>query len=279
MRTGQASGGHPFVVMALVAVALTAWQHAALHRQAVSLPEYLAFRLTAPVETGLTRACGRIYALGMAAVGATSLVEENRRLREQLGELQAQQMVTVDVELQNKAFRAKLGLTPQVPFDKLAAEVIGRSSGGEGRWVRIRAAWGRALEVGNVVREARGLVGRVVEAQGSVGRVALLVDPTHAVRGQDLRSGDEGMVHAAPELAVAPNRLRMEKLRRGAQIQVGDTIVTSPLGETYPGRIPIGVVESVRGSPSTLGNLTAYIRPFVDFDRLDYVYVLRSGQR
>ena len=99
------------------------------------------------------------------------------------------------------------------------------------------------------------------------------------MRGKNLRTGDEGMVHAAPSGTGRGNRLRMEKMRQGAQLAVGDVIVTSELGETYPGGIPIGFVEEVRGSPSSASNLVAYIEPFVAFDRLDYVYVLRAGER
>ena len=49
--------------------------------------------------------------------------------------------------------------------------------------------------------------------------------------------------------------------------------------ETYPGDIPIGVVESVRRSPASMSSVVAYIKPFVDFERLDYVYVLRAGEK
>jgi rod shape-determining protein MreC len=275
----QTDDHRPFMIMAAIAIGLTIWQHRAWRQDCLSLGEYLAYRMTAPVEAVAATVFGKLHDAGLAAAAAPNLAEENRRLREERDELRSEQIRTVDVHLQNRAFREKLGLEPTATFAKLPAEVIGSSSGGESRWVRVRVPPGRTLEVGNVVREARGLVGRVVEAEGNVGRVVLLVDPAHAVRGKDLRTGDEGMVHSAPELAAAPNRLRLEKVRRGAQLQAGDIIVTSDLGETYPGGVPIGVVESVRKTPASVTNLTAYIKPYVDFDRLDYVYVLRSGEK
>lgn len=267
-----------FAIMGVVAVVLTIWQHRAWHAQALSLPEYLAFVLVAPLETACATVFNKVHDLGVGLAGASRLVEENRRLKANCDLLSAERMLNVDIRLENKALREKLGLSLEKPFDRVAAVVISRSSGRESRWVKIRAAGGKRLEVGNVVRQERGLAGRITEAYGDVAQVVLLVDPQHAVRGRDLRTGEEGMVYAASELVAGPNRLRFERTRRGAQIAVGDIIVTSELGETYPGRIPIGVVESVRASASNVSGLVAYIKPYVDFDRLDYVYVLRSGQ-
>ena len=278
----KASDYRPFLIMAGIAVALTVWQHQAWPGERVSLPEYLVWRVTAPMEAALSAGFGRAHDLGLAVAATPRLAEENRLLRRERDELEAESIRTVDIHLQNKALREKLGFDPTISFmGGLAAQVIGQSSGGSNRWAQIRAAAGRPLEVRNVVVEAKGLVGRVVSAQGAVGRVVLLVDPTHAVRGKDLRTGDEGMVHAAPELEAGPNRLRLEKVRRGARLQVGDEIVTSDLGETYPGGIPIGTVESVRKPPGSVSNLTVYvyIKPKVDFDRLDYVRVLRAGEQ
>lgn len=269
----------PFIIMMMVAIVLTAWQHRAWRQDAISLPEYVAYMITVPLETVFSGAFNKLHDAGLAIAAAPRLAEENRRLREERDALEAERIMAVETRLQLRAFREKLGLEPDRPFERVAARVISRSSGTGSRWVRIRAAGGKPVEVGNVVREARGLVGRVIEGEGSVGRVVLLVDPDHAVRGKNLRTGDEGMVHAAPELPAGPNRLRMEKVRRGAQLAVGDIIVTSELGESYPGGIPIGVVEEVRGSPSSVSNLVAYVKPFVAFDRLDYVYVLRAGER
>jgi len=265
--------------MAAVAVTLTIWQHQAWEQERVSVPEYVALRLAMPLETVFSQFFSRMHDAGLAIGQAPRLAEDNRALRDKVEELEALRILTVDVLLQNEQLRRKLGIEPEKPFDKIAAQVISRSSSRTDRWVRIRAAGGKELEVGNVVREAKGLVGRVVEASGDAARVVLLVDSHHAVRGADLRTGDEGLVHAAHELEAGPNRLRLEKTRRGALIAENDIIVTSRVGETYPGSIPIGVVESVRRSPASVSNLTAYIKPYVDFDHLDYVYVLRAGEQ
>ncbi len=268
-----------YLTLAALALVLTIWQHGAWRASSLSLPEYLAYITVTPLESAITAVCTRIHDTSVAALTAPALVAENRRLKQERDELEAERIATVDVRLQLKAMQEKLGFAPDQPFNRIPAQVIGRSSGGSSRWVKIRTGGGKTLEVGNVVREARGLVGRVVEAQGDTGRVVLLVDPQHAVRSRVQRTNDEGMVHASPVVAAGPNRLQLEKVRSGAQVAVGDVVVTSSLGETYPGDIPIGVVESVRRSPASMSSVVAYIKPFVDFERLDYVYVLRAGEK
>lgn len=265
--------------MAAIAIALTVWQHRAWRQEALSLPEYVAYVMASPLETVFSACFNRLHDAGLALAAAPRLAEENRRLREQVEELEAERILDVETRLQLKAISEKLGFQLDKPFDKLPARVISRSSGWGSRWVKIRAAGGKNLEVGNVVREAKGLVGRVVEAHCDVGRVVLLVDPDHAVRGRNLRTGDECMIHAAARLEAHADRLCFEKTRQGARVAVNDTIVTSDMGETYPGGIPIGVVEEVKGSQSGVTNFVAYVKPFVEFSRLDYVTVLRAGEQ
>jgi rod shape-determining protein MreC len=269
----------PLALMIALAVALTFWQHQAWRRGSISLPEFLAFHAVTPLESGLSFIAGKLEATALAVAAAPRLAEENRRLRMECDELEAERISDAETREELKGLRRKIGLEPGKPYDRLAAWVIGRSSGTQSCWVKIRAERGKPLEVGNVVREAGGLVGRVTEASGDTARAVLLTDPGHAVRGKDLRTGDEGMVHAAPELAAGRSRLRLEKARAGARIMAGDIIVTSELGETYPGGVPIGIVETVRRSPTNVSSIVAYIKPLVDFDHLDYVYVLRAGEK
>jgi rod shape-determining protein MreC len=265
--------------MIALALALTFWQHQAWRQGSISLPEFLAFHATTPLETAFSAAFGKLYATALAVSAAPRLAEENRRLRMECDELEAERISALETQLELKALRGKIGLEPNKPYDRLAAWVVGRSSGTQSCWIKIRAAGGKTLEVGNVVREAGGLLGRITEASGDTARVVLLTDPGHAARGKDLRTGDEGMVHSAPELTAGRSRLRLEKARAGARVMAGDFIVTSELGETYPGGIPIGIVETVRRSPTNVSSIVAYIKPVVDFEHLDYVYVLRAGEK
>ena len=80
----------------------------------------------------------------------------------------------------------------------------------------------------------------------------------------------------------------MIDLPNDADIKPGDLIVTSGFGtivhtgakgasnliQTYPKGIPIGTVVEVKGEEGSVSKV-ATLRPVVDFDRLEEVYILQ----
>jgi rod shape-determining protein MreC len=60
-----------------------------------------------------------------------------------------------------------------------------------------------------------------------------------------------------------------------APIQVGDAVITSGLGGSYPKGLPVGVIEAVSSDRDGL-HLDAVVRPFVDFNKLEEVLCLST---
>ena len=264
----------PILIFVSLALALTIWQHRAAGPGATSSPEYLCRALSHPAMRAFTKVQGVIYDVGVSVAQAPSLAAENRRLRQQRDRLQADKILLTEHFLENKRIREKLGFGLEQEVKEIPARVIAYTAGPQRCRVTIDVAGGREIHVGDVVRETQGVVGRIIEVHGSTAQVILLVDAHHALAGLDQRSRDEGMIYPVPSWAGIPQRLRMEKLQRHADLRVGDVIVTAVLGKVYPANIPIGIVESVQRSPASVETVTAIIKPFVDFDRLDYVWVV-----
>jgi len=59
----------------------------------------------------------------------------------------------------------------------------------------------------------------------------------------------------------------------GAELAPGDRVVTSGLSHIFPKGLAIGEIESVREDALGL-NQQAILRPYVDFNRLDWVAVI-----
>lgn len=262
----------PLLVFAGIAVLLTTWQHQAASRDATSLPEWVCRAVSYPVLVAFTAVHAFVHDVGISVVNAPSLQAENRRLREDRDRLQFDKTLLTEHFLENKRIKEKLGFEEEQEVEDIPAQVIIRAPGNTR--ITIGAARGREVHVGDIVREAGGLVGRVTEVHGTSAQVILLVDPEHAFSGVAQRSRDEGMVYPVSTLAGVPQRLRLEKLRRDADLQEGDVILTSGLDGVYPRGIPIGTVESVQRSRASIETVTAVIKPFVDFDHLDCVWVV-----
>lgn len=243
----------------------------------MSSPERAARAVVWPLQSVLVSGGRVAHNMSIAAWRGRYLVEENERLEREVSHLETERMRMYTYYLENKAIRQSLGWPASEPPPQVSARVIDWSPGGQRRRITIEA--NRSLETGNVVRTGGGLVGRLVEAQGTRGVVVLLTDAEHAVAARVQRAdGDHGIVYASPAGTTRRLALQMTKLPQNADVRVGDRIVTSGLGGVYPKDLPIGVVERVERSEVNVAAITAYIRPFADFDHLDFVLVDRRGE-
>lgn len=267
------------ILMALLALVLTIIQHHASSASRVSFPEVAARGVVWPVQWLLVGVGTVLRNSFTAAFYGSQLARENRELRERVAELEAEKTRMLTYYYENREIRRKLGFDPPASPLGTAARVVGWSTSGDRRRVTIRAGRDRPLEVGRVVVTAAGLVGRIVEVQGRYAQVVLLVEPGHAIAGIIQRQPrDQGMVYPATDPDSNQNLLQMSKLRRGADIRVGDIVLSSGLGGVYPPGLRIGMVERIQRAPYSGSSIVAIIRPFADFNHLDYVLVLPRQQ-
>jgi len=266
----------PVLALALVAAILTVVQHRARGKGEVSLAERAAQRVVWPAQSALVTFGTVLRNLNTAALHGGRLARERDELLRRVAELEADKIAMYSYYLENKAMKAKLGWDATGVPTGTPARVIDWSSDPRRKRITIEAS--RELEQGTIVRTEAGLVGRVIEAQGTRGIVVLLLDADHAVAARILREdGDHGIVYAAPQEHEGGQMLLLSKLPHGADVRVGDTVVSSGLGGVYPAGLPIGVVERVERSEVNVASIVACVKPYADFDHLDYVRVIRRG--
>lgn len=265
------------IIIAALAIVITVCQHSARSAGRLSAFEVAAKRVVWPLQSLLVGSGQAVRNVGVAAVRGGAIARENQELRRRVHELEADKILMFENVLEIKRIREKLGFEQEHAPEGVPARVVGRSSGWSRRRITIETGAGRELEVGNPVVTMAGLVGRVIEAHGDRGEVVLLLDAEHAVAGIVQPSRDEGLVYPAPEAQRGEQMLQLSKLSRGSDIRVGQTVLSSGLGEVYPPKIPIGTIERVERSPVGGGAIVAYVRPFVDFNHLDYVMVRRRS--
>lgn len=267
-------------LLAAVAVVLTIWQHRAEQRDRTSLPAAIVVALGRPLQTGFTHIGAWPRDLVVGLVHARRLVAENESLKRQLAEKQAQVTESIGYYRENKAMREALGLSPRRSAARIPAEITGLEIRPHRCRATVRLLKPGTIAEGDVVVQDLGLVGRVIQFSGRTAEILLLVDSLAAVAGRDTRSRDEdqamGMIYPQTSFAAPPVRLKMEKLRPLADLREGDTIVTSGLDQVYPPNLPIGTIERVHRSPASAESVTAVVRPFVDFHRLEFVYILKQ---
>ncbi len=265
------------LILCLAAITLTVWQHRAQRVGRQSPPERAAKALVWPLQAALTTALNWSHDLAVSISSARVLAQRVRSLEEQVAVLETEKLMLHEYFLENKELKAKLGELIAGTAKGIAARVIGESSSAGGRIITIEAIDGSALAVGDTVKTQQGLLGRVIHARGSRGDVMLMTHRDHAVAAVIQRPPRErGMVYPIARGAGGERLLKMEKLR-GADVRVGDIVLTSDLSDIYPKNMRIGTVIQVETAPASKRAFRAIIRPAADFDNIRYVWVVRGS--
>ena len=183
-----------------------------------------------------------------------ALEEENLQLREALVESGNLERIAA----LRRGFEA--GLMP--------ARVIGQDVSPYFRSLLLDRGRASGVLAGMPVVSDRGLVGLVTATTPNAARTMLLVDRRAAVDAVVERSRALGIVRGAGTEA-----LEFVFLMRGADVRVGDALLTSGVGGVYPKGLRIGTVLSVQAEKGALVH-TARVAPAVEFGQLETAYVL-----
>jgi len=242
--------------------------------------ENLSLRVTSPLEGGLRDLADPIAEFFEGMVDRGDLVRENRRLKEELEQLQGQKVIQQDAELRIRELQDALGVKQSRPEDQfLVANVIAQEPSGLKRAIAIDRGMSDGLDEGMVVLSKGGsLIGTVSRAYQNFAWVRLVTDPDSAVNAQ---VGNSASASAdGPALrGIATGDLRqglvLDLLPSESQVAEGNLVTTSGLGGNYPRALLIGSVKSVEERPQAPFK-RAIVEPAGTLSSLEMVLVLIS---
>ena len=201
-----------------------------------------------------------------------SVRRENTVLREENEHLRVQALQAGETREENVRLRRLLVLRDRLPLATVSGEVIGREAGGWVRSLTVNRGRGDGIAQQTPVIVPDGLVGRVVQVHRAAAVVQLLNDPASTVGAVVQRTRTAGLVEGD-----AGGTVRFKFMARdGASVTLGDLVVTSGLGTTFPKGLPVGRVVKVEDKGSALFHF-AVLAPAVDFSRVEEV-LLVTGQ-
>lgn len=189
--------------------------------------------------------------------------EENKKLRSDNLRLLQWQEVARELGQQNVFLKAQLNFTKEERPNFVSARIISDSGGLFVRTLLINAGRRGGVAPGQAAVTASGLVGRVVEAGSRAARLLLLTDLNSRVPVVVERSRYRGIL--AGDNSRRPSLIF---LPANSKVGNGDRIVTSGHGGVFPPGIAVGIVTSISD-----GEIR--VQPFVDWDRMEYVSILR----
>jgi rod shape-determining protein MreC len=160
---------------------------------------------------------------------------ENRRLRQEVADLQRLRDDDVALRNVNARYKALLGFRTDPPVPMATARVVLDARGPFSDTRLADVGKERGVVVGNPVMSDRGLIGRVVGVTTGASRILLLTDVASRIPvlidRTDARAILTGDASAAPKL---------EYLRGQDPVRSGDRVLTSGDGGLAPRGLPVG---------------------------------------
>jgi len=273
----------PVLVSVLVVLAILAL---ILHQLGQLQPlEDLALGLIQPLFRGALGVSEGAQDLTGGFADVNALHNRINQLQNQVNELAINSVRVRELENENALLRQQLGYKQSNPdFDLVGAavlernpdvaRVVGQDPTNLTRYIIVDQGSAEGIQTGMPVATPQGLVGRVTSVGTHWAKVLLITDPSSSVNAVVQSTRATGLVQGVTG-NLATNDLVIKYVPQGEAIKVGDLILTSGLGGSFPKRIVIGEATEVRKHDIDLFQ-EATIRPTVDFTRLEFVLILKK---
>ncbi len=191
--------------------------------------------------------------------------KENEELNEEIRKLRLERFELVETEIQNKRLKRLLGLKKLSPYPTASAQVIAVAPSHLGSQIIVidKGTEDGVLE-GMPTATYEGIVGRVIFSGDKASEVLLITDEMSAIDAYVQRTRSRGIVKGRGSRCV------MEYIEKGADLELGDKIVSSGKDGVFPKGVVIGTVTDIRVEG---GFIIAVITPEVDLINLEEVVV------
>ncbi|HEX7342545.1 MAG TPA: rod shape-determining protein MreC [Rhodanobacteraceae bacterium] len=210
-------------------------------------------------------------ALRVAFSSRMQLTDENRQLRQDLLLANARLNRMAAVAKQNHKLKQLLETQHSLHMKVQLARLIDVDLGTWHRRIMLNAGTHQGVTIGQVVIDANGIMGQVIEVLPNSCVAMLVTDPDSAVPVVIERTGVRTVAHGSRE----GDRLLLPNIPVSADVRVGDHLLSSGLGGRYPPGFPVGTITSVKPDPSGMF-FEAVARPAAHLRRSSNVLLLRD---
>ena len=200
-----------------------------------------------------------------------TLRSENARLENEVALLQSEIVALQENLAQSDILYTLLDFARTNPeHEYVAATVIGREISPYLQYIIIDKGSNDGLRHGMPVVTQQGLVGRIDALISDAARIQLITDANSTVNVKLQIAGVEGLVRGSVTGEIALDMVPVD-----TEVQIGEILMTSGMGGTYPPNIFVGQVLTMQSKQNVLFQ-TGSIQPVVDFSNLSAVLVITN---
>lgn len=204
--------------------------------------------------------------------GIGSLPKENAVLREEVDRLLVEAARVEELERENALLREQLGFVEEAQAETVPALVIGQPPFAEFQLIVLDKGERDGVHEGDTVVLSNGLlVGRVLSVSTATSEVLLLTDSHSSVHTVVQGSRANGIVEGDRGLG-----LLLTSVPHESELKVGDRVVTTGLAGQFPKGLLVGTIEDAPDPGNDLFR-EARVKPVVDFDQLEFVFVITAS--
>ncbi|WP_371193526.1 rod shape-determining protein MreC [Glaciecola sp. SC05] len=198
-----------------------------------------------------------------------NLIEENEKLITQMTLMNEQLQRFVVLQQENEKLRTLLDAPVQSEMHKMIAELMAVDNNPYSHQILINKGAIDGVFTGQSVLDENGIIGQIIEVGTTNSRVLLISDVTHAIPARVSRNNVTVVVSGIGDL----NELSLEHVPHSTDIQEGDMLISSGLGNVFPQGYPIGTISSiVRDEGQPFAQVKAI--PSAKLDRIKYLLLL-----
>lgn len=260
----------------LLAVLLIVGMGAAARGGKISFLQNATGVLKAPMQKVLSSTVNWVNSIYGYLYEYDSLMAENESLRSQLADAQKSARDGIAASEENVRLRRLLELREQhTSYEMESAKVVLWSSSNWSSAFTISKGEDSGIELGDpVITEYGAVVGQITELGKNWATVSTIIDIDMSVGAFVGVTGNSGMV-VGEYSYMKDKQAKLTFLADGAQIFVGDDVLTSGSGGAFPAGLMIGTLTAVQteaGGQIEFG----IVKPQCDLDSLVQVFIIKS---
>jgi rod shape-determining protein MreC len=173
---------------------------------------------------------------------AQDLADENARFKQQhlidSGKLQQLSALTIE----NEHLRNLLEATQKNKSKTILAEIRSVPRDPFNLTVILDKGFQNGAQNGQVIVDHLGVIGQITHAYPWSSEATLITDKDHSIPVQILRNGLRSVASGTGKYKT----LELNYMANNVDIQEGDQIVTSGIGDVYPSGLPVALVSKVK---------------------------------
>ncbi|HUX36898.1 MAG TPA: rod shape-determining protein MreC [Rectinemataceae bacterium] len=248
-------------------------------RSLLGMPERIGLTVIGVFERGFSAVGNFVGDTALSIRSLQRLRGDYEALLEKTKDMEKLQRDFAGLEAENDRLRGQLGFAQTLVLPEVAARVIGKDPGNLYSTITIDKGIESGIRKNMPVIAwqdgVRGLVGRVIESGQGTSVIVPLFNSSSFVAARLAKSRFEGLLSGKGSEDEVLDMAYVSK-RALDDTQPGDLVISSGLDSLYPPDLALGRVKRI-DQPEYQTSLDIEVEPILDFSRIEYVFVLETG--